>query len=343
MPSVDLAVCFAKRAPLSLFVDPRTMAPSPDTCTLTALLRRAGLEHLLPRFVGEDLTIPLLVSMGTQLRANLADMALSADEIESVAAALRHQADPLHEAVHHGVDPSAKAAGSSGCCSDATSCCATSHQQGTVSPAASVTCGSSTRDGSAAGCPGSDCSVACCSGAACSAADCFVATSQCSACVPAGASQARQLLHEPASPVSSMSADPLASFRQAVAELQAELYADDLEPPAGAHAWSDEQLRTYYETGGESRPCWPPAPSLRGGSLTGGIAADLEPCPGGSRLSGRLEAEEAEAEEQPVVIRGDVVGTLHLKWQTHRADFDFAEDTTVGARDRSGCNPHPNP
>ena len=105
-----------------------------------------------------------------------------------------------------------------------------------------------------------------------------------------------------------MSADPLASFRQAVAELQAELYADDLEPPAGAHAWSDEQLRTYYETGGESRPCWPPAPSLRGGSLTGGIAADLEPCPGGSRLSGRLEAEEAEAEEQPVVIRGDVVG-----------------------------------
>ena len=27
------------------------MAPSSDTCTLTALLRRAGLEHLLPRFV----------------------------------------------------------------------------------------------------------------------------------------------------------------------------------------------------------------------------------------------------------------------------------------------------
>ena len=140
-----------------------------------------------------------------------------------------------------------------------------------------------------------------------------------------------------------MSADPLASFRQAVAELQAELYADDLEPPAGAHAWSAEQLRTYYETGGEIRPCGPPAPSLRGGSLTGGIAADLEPCPGGSRLSGRLEAEEVEAEEPPVVIRGDVVGTLHLKWQTHRADFDFAEDTTVGARDRYGCNPNPSP
>ena len=54
------------------------MAPSSDTCTLTALLRRAGLEHLLPRFVEEDLTMPLLVSMGTQLRANLAEMALSA-------------------------------------------------------------------------------------------------------------------------------------------------------------------------------------------------------------------------------------------------------------------------
>ena len=216
--------------------------------------------------------MPLLVSMGTQLRANLADMALSPDEIEAVAAALRHQADPLHEAIH-GADPSAKAAAPSGCCSDAD--------------------------------------------------------------------------QTPASPVSSMSADPLASFRQAVAELQAELYADDLEPPAGAHAWSAEQLRTYYETGGEIRPCGPPAPSLAGGSLTGGLAADLEPRPGGSRLSGRheaeVEAEEVEAEEPPVVIRGDVVGTLHLKWQSHRADFDFAQDTTVGARDRYGCNPNPNP
>ena len=211
--------------------------------------------------------MPLLVSMGTQLRSNLADMALSPDEIEAVAAALRHQADPLHEAIH-GADPSAKAAGPPGCCSDAD--------------------------------------------------------------------------QTPASPASSMSADPLASFRQAVAELQAELYADDLEPPAGAHAWSAEQLRTYYETGGEIRPCGPPAPSQRGGSLTGGIAADLEPRPGGSRLGGRLEAEEAEAEEPSVVIRGDVVGTLHLKWQTHRADFEFAEDTTVGARDRDGCNQNPN-
>ena len=217
--------------------------------------------------------MPLLVSMGTQLRANLADMALSPDEIEAVAAALRHQADPLHEAIH-GADPSAKAAGPPGCCSDAD--------------------------------------------------------------------------QTPASPASSVSADPLASFRQAVAELQAELYADDLEPPAGAHAWSAEQLRTYYETGGEIRPCGPPAPSLAGGSLTGGLAADLEPRPGGSRLSGRLgaeevEAEEFEAEEPPVVIRGDVVGTLHLKWQSHRADFDFAQDTTVGARGRYGCNPNPNP
>ena len=216
--------------------------------------------------------MPLLVSMGTQLRANLAEMALSPDEIEAVAAALRHQADPLHEAIH-GADLSAKAAGPPGCCSDAD--------------------------------------------------------------------------QTPASPARLMSADPLASFRQAVAELQAELYADDLEPPAGAHAWSAEQLRTYYETGGEIRPCGPPAPSQRGGSLTGGLAADLEPRPGGSRLGGRLEAEveteEVEAEEPPVVIRGDVVGTLHLKWQTHRADFDFAQDTTVGARDRYGCNQNPNP
>ena len=212
--------------------------------------------------------MPLLVSMGTQLRANLADMALSPDEIEAVAAALRHQADPLHEAIH-GADPSAKAAGPSGCCSDAD--------------------------------------------------------------------------QTPASPASSMSADPLASFRQAVAELQAELYADDLEPPAGAHAWSAEQLRTYYETGGEIRPCGPPAPSQRGGSLTGGIAADLEPRPGGSRLGGRLEAEEAEAEEPPVVIRGDVVGTLHLKWQSHRADFDFAQDTTVGATRIPTHHPYPLP
>jgi hypothetical protein len=28
------------------------------------------------------------------------------------------------------------------------------------------------------------------------------------------------------------------------------------------------------------------------------------------------------------------VGTLHLRWQTHRADFDFAADTTVRALKR---------
>ena len=222
---------------------------------LPALLRRAGLERLLPRFEEEDLTVPLLISMGTQLRANLADMALSPDEIEAVAEALLHRAD--------GADPSANEAGSSGCCSGlvleaggATSCGA-SHQQATVSP------------------------------------------------------------------------DPLASFRQAVAELQAELYADDLEPPAGAHAWSAKQLRTYYETGGESTPCGPPGPSPRSGVLTGSVAEDLEPSPGGSHLSGSIEAE-----EEPIVIAGPIVGTLRLRWQTHRAGFDFAADTTVGALKR---------
>ena len=222
---------------------------------LPALLRRAGLERLLPRFEEEDLTVPLLISMGTQLRANLADMALSPDEIEAVAEALLHRAD--------GADPSANEAGSSGCCSGlvleagGATRCGASHQQATVSP------------------------------------------------------------------------DPLASFRQAVAELQAELYADDLEPPAGAHAWSAKQLRTYYETGGESTPCGPPGPSPRSGVLTGSVAEDLEPSPGGSHLSGSIEAE-----EEPIVIAGPIVGTLRLRWQTHRADFDFAADTTVGALKR---------
>ena len=210
------------------------------TDTLTALLRRAGLERLLPRFEEEDLTIPLLISMGTQLRANLEDMALSPDEIEAVAEALLYRAD--------GAEPSANEAGPSGCCS------------GLV--------------------------------------------------LEAG--------------VATVSPDPLASFRQAVAELQAELYADDLEPPADAHAWSAEQLRTYYESGGESTPCGPPGPSLRTGILTGAIAEDR-----GSQLRDGIEAE-----EEPVVIAGQVVGTLHLRWQTHRADFDFAADTTVRALKR---------
>ena len=104
-----------------------------DSAALPALLRRGGLERLHPRFEEEDLTVPLLISMGTQLRANLADMALSPDEIEAVAEALLHRADD-------GADPSANEAGSSGCCSGlvleaggATSC-GGSHQQATVSP-----------------------------------------------------------------------------------------------------------------------------------------------------------------------------------------------------------------
>ena len=72
---------------------PTTGVPHMDSAALPALLRRAGLERLLPRFEEEDLTVPLLISMGTQLRANLADMALSPDEIEAVAEALLHRAD----------------------------------------------------------------------------------------------------------------------------------------------------------------------------------------------------------------------------------------------------------
>jgi hypothetical protein len=234
-----LAVGVRLRLPPRLVPQRGTM-----TDTLTALLRRAGLERLLPRFEEEDLTIPLLISMGTQLRANLEDMALSPDEIEAVAEALLYRAD--------GAEPSANEAGPSGCCS------------GLV--------------------------------------------------LEAG--------------VATVSPDPLASFRQAVAELQAELYADDLEPPADAHAWSAEQLRTYYESGGESTPCGPPGPSLRTGILTGAIAEDLGACRGSQLRDG------IEAEEEPVVIAGQVVGTLHLRWQTHRADFDFAADTTVRALKR---------
>lgn len=239
-----------------------TMASS--ALTVTALLRRAGLERLLPRFEEEDLTMPLLISMGTKLRANLADMALSPDEIEAVAEALLHRAD--------GAEPSASGAGQSGCCS------------GLISEAGGAT--------------------------SCGATSC-------------GASQQQ----------ATVSPDPLASFRHAVAELQAELFADDLEPPAGAHAWSAEQLRTYYESGGESTPCGPPEPSssvIRSGAITASHE-DLEPGPSGSHLSGSVEAEE---EEEPVVIAGPVVGTLHLRWQAHRADFDFAADTTVGALER---------
>ena len=202
--------------------------------SLTALLTRAGLERLLPRFEEEDLTMPLLISMGTQLRANLADLDLTPDEITAVVEALLHRAEP-----------SADGAGPPGCYS------------ATILETGGVSCQQAT-----------------------------------------------------------VLPDPLAGFHQCVAGLQLELFADDLEPPAGAHLWRIDQLRTYYESGGKSTPC-------------GSLDQDMQPCSGGLYLS--VEAAE---EEEPVVVTGLVVGTLHLRWQAHRADFDFAADTTVGALKR---------
>ena len=235
------------------------ISSTPASSTLTALLTRAGLEHLLPLFEEEDLTMPLLMSMGTQLRANLTDLALSPVEVEAVAEALFRRAD--------GAEPYAGRAGPSGCCSErsAANCGASCHQAIAVSP------------------------------------------------------------------------DPLAGFRQRVADLQAELYADDLEPPAGAHAWSTGQLRHYYESGGESMLCVPAGPSQAAVDSCPSIwmepepaaTSGTEPGQGGSCLGGH-----GGAAEEPIALGGPVVGTLRLRWQAHRSDFDFATDTTVGALKR---------
>ena len=50
------------------------------------------------------------------------------------------------------------------------------------------------------------------------------------------------------------------AFSRLVAELQVECYADDLDPPDGADRWSSEELRCFFESGGESKPEPPPPP-----------------------------------------------------------------------------------
>ncbi len=141
--------------------------------------------------------------------------------------------------------------------------------------------------------------------------------------------------------------EPPASFRQRVAELQAELFADDLEPPPGAHAWGDAQLRAFFESGGA---CAPQSDERAPGALPTMPAHDdgVE-----ENVEEDVEAEAAAEAE----VRGPIVGTLRLKWQArnlllispgparsrlisrrkrqaHSADFSFAADTTVGALKR---------
>ena len=54
---------------------------------------------------------------------------------------------------------------------------------------------------------------------------------------------------------------PEEEFQQRVQALQSEYFADDLTPPPDAHLWSQSELRTFYESGGEERP---PVPASQG-------------------------------------------------------------------------------
>ena len=113
----------------------------------------------------------------------------------------------------------------------------------------------------------------------------------------------------------------LAQYREHVALLQAELFAEDLEPPAGAERWSEAELRVFFESGGESCP-----------PRVSAATASRAPEPA-AVASSPAEPAEPPTAEAPTAneprVHGPVVGTLRIRWQGHTAEFDFAADTTV--------------
>ena len=67
------------------------------------------------------------------------------------------------------------------------------------------------------------------------------------------------------------------AFAALVAELQADFFADDLDPPAGAERWSADDLRQFYESGGDWRPPPPPPPPVPAVPLRWDSASVEEP------------------------------------------------------------------
>ena len=115
-------------------------------------------------------------------------------------------------------------------------------------------------------------------------------------------------------------------YRERVALLQAELFSEDLEPPAGAEQWSEAELRAFFESGGESCP---PSGSAASAPAAAESAATILSSPA-------LPAPTAEppAAEAPTAsglrVDGPIIGTLRVRWQGHTAEFGFAAGTTVG-------------
>lgn len=158
------------------------------------------------------------------------------------------------------------------------------------------------------------------------------------------------------------------SFSIRVADLQAEYFAEDLQPPRGAEAWDDETLVAFFESGGESLPDGSP-PSEEGGpwSVTprwslgaaetrrqmsvaeqayerdrqlGHIIESPRPsnaaASAASSSSSSMAAPSSPEQTllpktppKPPPPNGPVVGALPLKWQSYEVDFEYSARTTV--------------
>jgi hypothetical protein len=92
-------------------------------------------------------------------------------------------------------------------------------------------------------------------------------------------------------------------FEARVHDLQAELFADDLRPPSSAEAWSEEELRAFFESGGSKFPVWLPTTAANGSA--------------------------SQASPPPIGAVGPTIGTLPLKWQAHEIEYQYSATSTV--------------
>ena len=82
----------------------------------------------------------------------------------------------------------------------------------------------------------------------------------------------------------------MTSRAQLIAALQEEHFADDLFPPPESIAWSDDDVKKWFESGGEWQPAPPPPPTF---ALHWDAAAALAPLP--SRTVGAAHGAEGVA------------------------------------------------
>ena len=150
------------------------------------------------------------------------------------------------------------------------------------------------------------------------------------------------------------------AFAERVAELQAELFCEDLLPPPGAHLWPEEALRVYFESGGDTVPSTDSESSAAArakavlpcqGKLTAAAAAAAGGVPVGRSTTPRAPAPEAlrgppAPPAPPVALRalrssaqvtGPIVGRLPIRWGTHEETYEFGASTTVGVLYTSPC------